>query len=275
MLAAWLGDINPNETRDCLEANGVPNFYTPENAVEAFSFLCAYQRNQAQLLQVPAALARAAHASAPDLAAARAILDAALAAERTTLTEHEAKALLRSFGLRVPPSPVVTTREAAVAAAREIGFPVALKIHSPDITHKTDVGGVRLNLQDEAMVAGAFDGMLAQRARGAARTRASRARWCSRCCATPHAREVLVGVATDAVFGPVISFGTGGIAVEAVRDTAVALPPLNAVLARELIDRTRVSRLLGAYRDVPGGRPRGAGGAAAAASPTWSARCPG
>jgi acetyltransferase len=250
LLAAWLGDINPNETRAWLDEKGVPNFYTPENAVEAFSFLCAYWRNQSQLLQVPAALARAAQAAAPDLAAVNAIRDAALAEGRSTLTEHEAKALLRTFGVHVPPSPVVTTREAAVAAAREIGFPVALKIHSPDITHKTEVGGVRLNLQDEEMVAGAFDGMQrsARAARPDARIEGAVVQPMLRYA---HSREVLVGVATDRVFGPVISFGTGGIAVEAVRDAAIALPPLNAVLAAELIDRTRASRLLGAYRDVP------------------------
>jgi len=199
---------------------------------------------------VPAALARAAHAAAPDLAAVRAIRDAALAEGRTSLTEHEAKALLRSFGVHVPPSLLVTTREAAVAAAREIGFPVALKIHSPDITHKTEVGGVRLNLQDEAMVAGAFDGMQrsARAARPGARIEGAVVQPMLRYA---HSREVLVGVATDAVFGPVISFGTGGIAVEAVRDAAIALPPLNAVLAAELIDRTRASRLLAPYRDVP------------------------
>jgi acetyltransferase len=250
LLAAWLGDINPNATRTWLDESGVPNFYTPENAVEAFSFLCAYWRNQSQLLQVPGALARAAQAPAPDLAAVHAIRDAALAEGRTTLTEHEAKALLRSFGVRVPPSPVVTTREAAVAAAREIGFPVALKIHSPDITHKTEVGGVRLNLQDEAMVAGAFDGMQrsARAARPDARLEGAVVQPMLRYA---HSREVLIGVATDPVFGPVISFGTGGVAVEAVRDAAIALPPLNTVLAAELIDRTRASRLLGPYRDVP------------------------
>jgi acetyltransferase len=250
LLAAWLGDINPSETRAWLDESGVPNFYTPENAVEAFSFLCAYWRNQAQLLEVPGALARAAQAAAPDLAAARTIRDAALAEGRTTLTEHEAKALLRTFGVRVPPSPVVTTREAAVVAAREIGFPVALKIHSPDITHKTEVGGVRLNLQDEEMVAGAFDGMqrTARAARPDARIEGAVVQPMLRYA---HSREVLVGVATDPVFGPVISFGTGGVAVEAVRDAAIALPPLNAMLAAELIDRTRASRLLGPYRDVP------------------------
>lgn len=250
LLAAWLGDINPSETRAWLDASGVPNFYTPENAVEAYSFLCAYQRNQSQLLQVPAALARTAHEHRPDLGAANEIRDRALAAGRSTLTEHEAKALLRAFGVRVPPSPVVTSAQAAVAAAREIGFPVAMKIHSPDISHKTDVGGVRLNLQDEAMVAGAFEGMLrsVRAARPEARVEGAVLQPMLR---YPHSREVMIGVATDAVFGPVISFGTGGIAVEAVRDTAIGLPPLNAMLAGELIDRTRIARLLGTYRDVP------------------------
>jgi acetyltransferase len=145
---------------------------------------------------------------------------------------------------------VVTTREAAVAAAREIGFPVALKVHSPDIAHKTEVGGVRLNLQDEAMVAGAFEGILrsVRASRPDARVEGAVVQPMLRYA---HSREVLIGVATDPVFGPVISFGTGGIAVEAVRDTAIALPPLNALLAGELIDRTRASRLLRAYRDVP------------------------
>jgi acetyltransferase len=127
---------------------------------------------------------------------------------------------------------------------------VALKIHSPDITHKTEVGGVRLHLQDEAMVGGAFDGVMrqARALRPDARLEGAVVQPMLRYA---HAREVLLGVATDPVFGPVISFGTGGIAVEAVRDTAIALPPLNRALAGELIDRTRISRLLGAYRDVP------------------------
>jgi len=248
VLAAWLGDINPNQTKASLESRGIPNFYTPETAVEAFAALCAYRRNQAQLMEVPAALA--SEAPPPDLAAATAIRDGALAAGRTLLTEHEAKALLRAFGIKVPPSPLAATREQAIAAAREMGLPVVLKIASPDITHKTDVGGVRLNLQTEAMVAGAFDGMLrhVREARPEARIEGAVVQPMLR---FPHQREVLVGVATDPVFGPVISFGTGGVAVEAVRDTAVALPPLNAALATELVGRTRISRLLAAYRDEP------------------------
>jgi acetyltransferase len=250
VVAAWLGDINPGKTRASLESHGIPNFYTPENAVEAFSFLCAYRRNQAQLLEVPAALAGTAAAPHADLPRAHAIRDAALAETRTTLTEHEAKALLAAFALPVPRSVVAADRDAAVAAAREIGFPVAIKIHSPDITHKSDVGGVRLNLQNAEMVASAFDDMLrhVRALRPEARIEGAAVQPMLRFA---HGREVLIGVATDPVFGPAISFGAGGIAVEALRDTAVALPPLSAALACELIGRTRIGRLLDAYRDVP------------------------
>ncbi len=250
LLAAWLGDINPNASRAYLDAQGIPNFYTPENAVEAFSFLCAYRRNQAQLMEVPAALGRDGGEPLPDLGAAAAIRDAALAQGRSLLTEQEAKALLRAFGLPVPRSIAAASRDAAVAAAREIGFPVVLKVHSPDITHKSDVGGVRLDLGDAAMVAAAFDDMLrhVRARRPQARIEGVIVQPMLRFAA---AREVLAGVATDAVFGPVISFGTGGVAVEVARDTAVALPPLNAALARELMSRTRIHRLLAGYRDVP------------------------
>ncbi len=250
VIAAWLGDISPTGSRSYLEQQGLPNFYTPENAVEAFSFLCAYRRNQAQLLEVPAALSSAQPQQRVDLDAVNAIRDRALADKRTILTEHEAKAMLALFGLPVPRTLIAADRAAAVAAAAELGYPVAIKIHSPDITHKSDVGGVRLNLQNAEMVSSAFDDMLVhvRALRPDARIAGAAVQPMLR-----HAdsREVLVGIATDPVFGPAISFGAGGVAVEALRDVAVALPPLNGVLARELIGRTRVARLLAQHRDVP------------------------
>lgn len=248
VLTAWLGDINPNERRDYLESQGIANFYTPESAVEGFACLCAYRRNRAQLMEVPTA--RSPDEPRPDLAKATAIRDAALAQGRRLLTQDEAKELLAAFGLPVPRSIVAATRSAAVAAANEIGFPVVLKIQSADITHKSDVGGVRLSLQNADMVASAFDDMMhhVRALRPGAHIDGAVLQPMLR---YPHTREVLVGAATDPVFGPVILFGTGGVAVEAVRDTAVALPPLNATLARELMTRTRVHRLLAGYRDVP------------------------
>src|SRR4051812_24063348 len=222
LLAAWLGDINPSASRSYLDQQGVPDFYTPENAVEAFSFVCAYRRNQAQLMEVAAA--RHGEERPPDLKAAFSIRDAALAEGRTLLSEHEAKALLAAFGLPVPASVVVHSAKAAVAAARHIGFPAVLKIHSRDIAHKTDVGGVRLDLQSEDMVASAFDDMMrhVRVLRPAARIDGAVVQPMLRFA---NAREVLVGVSTDAVFGPVITFGSGGVSVEAVRDTAVGPSP--------------------------------------------------
>src|SRR6202165_428089 len=151
VFAAWLGAVESRDSRSHLEAQHIPVFYTPENAVEAFSFLIAYRRNRAQLMEVPAALMRSRDEPHPDLQAAAAIRDKALAERRTLLTEHEAQALLSAFGLPVPPNAVATTREAAVEAGRQIGFPAVIKIHSPDIAHKSDVGGVRLNLQNADM----------------------------------------------------------------------------------------------------------------------------
>jgi acetyltransferase len=250
VLAAWLGDINPTESRAHLDSHGIANFYTPENAVEAFSFLCSYRRNQAQLMEVPAALARAGDEAPADLAAAGAIREAALREQRALLTEHESKALLAAFGLPVPRAIVARDRATAVAAAREVGFPAVVKIISPDIPHKSDVGGVRLGLQNGEMVASACDDML--RHVRALRPEARIAGVLVQpMLQFADQREVLVGMTTDAVFGPVISFGAGGIAVEVMGDTALALPPLNTVLARELMTRTRVQRVLAAYRCVP------------------------
>jgi len=245
----WLGDINPGGSRGYLESQGIANFYTPENAVEAFSFLCAHRRNQAQLLEVPAAMAPK-NIARPDLVKANAIRDTALAQGRTLLAEHEAKALLAACGVPVPPSILAATREAALRAASEIGFPVVLKIVSPDISHKSDVGGVRLGLQNMEMVASAFEDLMrhVRALRPEARIEGALVQPMLRYA---DSREVLVGMTTDPVFGPIISFSAGGVSVEAVGDAAVALPPLNAALARELMGRTRVSKLLSGYRGVP------------------------
>lgn len=248
VLAAWLGDVSPGASRAFLETQGIPDFYTPENAVEAFSYLCAYERNRAQLMEVPAA--RSGEEAEADLKAAQAILRTVSREKRSQLTEGEARRLLAAFHLPVARSVIAGSREEAIAAARKIGFPAVIKIHSPDITHKSDVGGVRLDLQDSDMVATAFEDMMhhVRALRPQARIEGVVVQPMLR---FEHSREILIGVATDPVFGPVISFGAGGIAVEAVRDTAVALPPLNRALARELMQRTRVYRLLEGYRNVP------------------------
>ncbi|WP_088278695.1 bifunctional acetate--CoA ligase family protein/GNAT family N-acetyltransferase [Ideonella sp. A 288] len=248
MLGCWLGGPAVEEAGRIFHDAGIACYPTPEDAVRAFSMLVAYRRNQAQLLEAPPA--RVAE-QAPDLAAVRTLVQAALAEQREWLSEPEAKAVLEACGI-----PVASTRtvpadpQAAVAAARSLGYPVALKILSPQITHKSDVGGVVLDLEDDAAVRDAVQAVL-QRVR-ARRPDAQVAGFTVQTMVRrAHARELIVGASVDAVFGPVILFGQGGVAVEVLADRALALPPLNAPLARALVERTRVSRLLAAYRDTP------------------------
>ena len=178
------------------------------------------------------------------------MIEAALAEERADLTEPEAKAVLRAYGIPTVETRVATDVGEAVELAREIGFPVAMKILSPDLSHKTDVGGVSLDLETPAAVQEAADAM-----EGRLKTLRPEARLIGftvqEMARRPTAHELIVGALTDPVFGPVILFGRGGIAVEVIADRSIAFPPLNINLARELVSRTRVWRLLQGYRDRP------------------------
>jgi acetyltransferase len=252
VLSCWLGGEAVREARDAFRASGVAEFDTPEDAVRAFALQLTYRHNQAQLLQTPpASPPPGAPGSGPDLAVARQVINKALAAGRTLLTEPEAKAVLAAY--RVP---VVATRAvpadpaAAAQAARAIGYPVALKILSPDISHKSDVGGVALGLATEDELLSTAQAMLARvrRARPDARIEGYSVQAMVQ---RGQAQELIVGASLDPTFGPVLLFGQGGTAVEVLADRAIALPPLNAPLARALISRTRVARLLAGWRDVP------------------------
>ncbi len=252
MLACWLGGDSMAAARRCFDGAGIADYRTPEQAVEAFAMRAAFQRNQALLSRVPSLLDATRSRPEPDLPRARAVVAAALAQGRTMLDETEAKALLSAFGV-----PVVTTLsagptpESAEAAARQLDAPrLALKIRSPDLPHKSDVGGVVLDLAGPEAVRDAAAQMLEWL--GRERPRARLDGFSVQPCVNPrHAREVIVGASVDPMFGPVILFGQGGTAVEVVADRAIALPPLDRTLARDVIDRTRVARLLAAYRDVP------------------------
>jgi acetyltransferase len=248
LMGCWLGDGAVREARARFRAAGIPCYDRPEEAVRAFSMLVDYRRNQQELLQTPAA--RGPYASG-DWAASGALVGRVLASGREWLSEPEAKELLAAAGV-----PVVATRvcvpdaEAAMAAARAIGYPVVLKVLSPQILHKSDVGGVLLDLGDDEAVRRAASDILRRVARqqpDAEVTGFSVQAMVQR----PRALELIVGASIDPVFGPVILFGQGGTAVEVVADRAIALPPLNAPLARALIGRTRVARLLAGWRDVP------------------------
>lgn len=246
LITCWMGEAQVEAAREALIAARKPHFRTPEPAVEVFSYLSAYYRNQQLLMQLPGPLS---HHEDPDLVSARAVIDDALQDKRSLLSEMEAKAVLAAFDIRTAQTFIVHSASEALVTAGQIGFPVAMKVHSPDIPHKSDVGGVVLNIYNAAEVRSAF-----MRITESVRVKRPDARLAGIAIEPmvrkPNGRELIVGVSRDPVFGPVITFGAGGVLVEVLSDTAVALPPLNSFLARDLIDRTRVSKMLGAFRGM-------------------------
>ncbi|QCB47198.1 bifunctional acetate--CoA ligase family protein/GNAT family N-acetyltransferase [Hydrogenophaga sp. PAMC20947] len=248
VLGCWLGDGAVAEARQVFRGAGIPDFDTPEEAVRAFSFLRTYRLHQAELLQTPPARSAARPVDLPRI---RTIVDDVLSSGRELLTEPEAKALLDAAGLPVVATRVVGTQaDEALKAAAELGFPVALKILSHTISHKSDVGGVRLNISTEPELREACLAMLARvhELRPDADVQGFTVQ---RMVKLKHAHELIIGASVDPVFGPVILFGQGGTAVEVLADRALALPPLNTPLALAQIERTRVAKLLHGYRDEP------------------------
>jgi acetyltransferase len=247
VIAAWIGETSVAAARTQLRAAGLPVFRSPEMAVETFSHLASYYRHQQNLLQVPGPLGAS---RAPDIAAARALARTALAQGRSVLSATESKALLAAFNIPVAHSVVVSTEEEAAGAAAVVRYPVAMKIDSPDITHKSDVGGVRLGIANAESAKAAFRDMMAQvkRLQPEARLRGVSI---EPMVLRPHARELMAGIVHDPIFGPAIVFGAGGIAIEVLHDRAVALPPLNTVLITDMIRGTRVARMLGDFRNLP------------------------
>ena len=256
VASCWLGDGAVAEARALFHEAGIPTYETPEQAVHALAMLGSYWRNQELLIQTPAWAEQAAGGPpALDLGAVRKLVDDALAAaqdpERVWLSEPDAKALLAACGIPVVPTRIVAPQpEAAAAAASALGFPAVLKILSPQITHKSDVGGVALDLGSAAEVHAAAAAMLA---RVAARRPDAVLEGFSLqpMVRRPQALELIAGTHVDPLFGPVVLFGAGGTRVEVVADRALALPPLNQPLARALVQRTQVAKLLAGWRDVP------------------------
>ena len=247
VLACWLGMDAVAEARRIFETAGIPCYDTPEQAVSAFLQLAAYRHNQQMLMQTPPSIPKE---FAADTMAARRVATQALESGREWLSEVDTRLILTAYGIPVVQTRSAANAEEAVSAASAIGFPVALKIVSPQITHKSDVGGVALNLANAEEVRRAADAM-AQRVRERMPLAQLTGFTVQEMVVRPRAHEVIVGAAVDAVFGPVILFGQGGVAVEIVADRAVALPPLNLTLAADLVSRTRVARLLAGYRDRP------------------------
>ena len=246
-LACWLGGEGVAAARQIFSDAGIPTYDTPEDAVRGFMQMVHYRHNQTLLIQAPPTLACD---FTPDRSAAQAHASAALAEGRTMLSEPEAKIMLAAYGIPVVETRIAATVDEAVQAAIAIGFPVAVKILSPDISHKSDVGGVVLDLESAEAVGAAAAAMHRRLSTlmPAARLKGFSVQAMARRVA---GQELIVGMTTDPVFGPVILFGQGGVAVEVMDDTTIGLPPLNMVLAHDMVSRTRVARLLAGYRDRP------------------------
>lgn len=247
VFACWMGDASVQEGRAQLAAAKVPDFETPERAVRAFMYLVRYRQSQDLLLETPSSVAPLAQV---DTGRARALIAQSLADGREWLDPAEVSAFFACYGVPFARTEAVADADAAAKLAAEIKGPVALKIRSRDITHKSDVGGVALDLvtpQEVETAARAMNERVAL-----ARPKAKLEGFIvQEMVHRPGAYELIAGVSTDVTFGPVILFGHGGTAVEVLRDKSLELPPLNTALARAQIERTRIAALLKGYRDRP------------------------
>lgn len=248
VLAVWHGD--QPEARRTLGDAGIPVYDSEADAVRGFMYLARHHEAQRALMETPPSLP---DDFVVDLPAARAVVDAALASGNRLLDPVATARLLDAYGIPVAEVSRARDADAAVAAAEQLfarGVAVAVKIDAADISHKSDVDGVRLNLTTPQAVRQAAEDIL-QRARTLQPGARIDGVTVHAMAVRPKARELIAGIADDPTFGPVIVFGRGGTAVDVIDDKALMLPPLDLRLAHELIGRTRASRMLKAYRDVP------------------------
>ena len=240
VVTSWLGTGTAHETRDIFQTAGIPSYDTPDKAIRAYLFMVEYQNNQQMLMETPASLASDFF---PDTTTAQKAIQTALKQGREQLSENEAKDVLTSYGIPVVETRVTLSAREAVIAADELGYPVALKLRSPQIAQPLEVGGVILDLETPEQVWDAAANILARisKERPDAYIEGFLVQKMGR---RSGAHELFISAHMDAVFGPIIHFGHGGMSREVIRDKAVALPPLSMSLARELISRTRISKLL-------------------------------
>ena len=248
VFAMWIG--GGGSPSAAFAAAGIPSYATESSAIAGFMHLVRYRETRDLLMATPPSMPQD---FVPDTAAVRPVIDGVLRDQRTWLDPIEMSRVFAAYGISITPATLAPSAAEAVAAAKPYlaaGTPVVLKIQSPDIVHKSEVGGVRLNLTSEHAVHEAAADIL-DRARAEKPGARISGVTVFPMIVRARARELIVGVADDPTFGPVIVFGQGGTAVEVISDKALALPPLDLALARRLIARTRVGRILKAYRNVP------------------------
>ena len=248
ILATWVG--NSAKVAEVFDQANVPSYPTETDAIRGFMHLVRHGDVVRTLMETPPSLPRD---FSPDVPTARRVVEQAVADGRDWLDPIEATQLMQCYAIPTVPIATAATPDAAAAAAAPFlskGEAVVVKIHSRDIVHKSEVDGVRLNLTSDAAVRAAAATTISNAIKALPQARIAGVT-VQPMIIRPKARELIAGIADDATFGPVIVFGCGGTAVEVINDKALSLPPLDLNLARELIARTRVSRILGAYRNVP------------------------
>jgi acetyltransferase len=246
VLASWMGGADVAAGEAILARAGIPTFPYPDVAARVFGAMWRYSDNLRALYETPT-LPEETDDEAAKRAEGRAIIEAARAEGRTLLDEVESKRLLAAYGLPVVETRVAEDAAEAVAIAKEIGFPVVLKLYSKTVTHKTDVGGVRLNLADAGEVKEAFRDIAAS-VREAVGIDQMQGVTVQPMVRQSGAYELIVGSSIDAQFGPVLLFGSGGQLVEVYQDHSLALPPLTTTLARRLMERTKIFQALKGVR---------------------------
>ena len=247
VFASWMGGMEVEKGRDILNHAGIPTYDNPEPAVKAFMYMHEYSCNLQILQEIPPKLARELHF---DRGWARAIIDEELKSGNGILSKIESKSLLTAYGIPVIHTEVATSVEEAKRLATHMGYPIVVKIHSPDIVHKTEAGGVQLDLCSAADVSVAYRKTIKN-----ARAYNPEATILGVTLQPMIQRpdyEILLGAKRDVNFGPVILFGMGGVLTELLKDWAIGLPPLNRSLARKLMESTRAYSLLKGYRNKPG-----------------------
>jgi acetyltransferase len=247
VLASWTGGAKVQEGRERFANSNVAHFSTPEVAVDAFSLLTHYTQNQILLKQIPSP---GPELAAPDASGARLIIERVLGEGRQVLTAQEAKAILAAFHIPVTQTIKVANGKDAMIAAETMGFPVVLKVNMAEFSHKSDIGGVRLNINSVQDVSRHFSEMEAAiKQKYPDITEVGMT--VEPMFKSPSGRELMVGVVRDPVFGPAISVGLGGTMVEILQDSAVALPPLNAYMVEQMLAKTKAAKYIGAFRNLP------------------------
>lgn len=246
VLAAWMGESYVADSREAFETARIPCYRYPESAVDAFLRIWRYSSSLELLYETPPAIPKD---FSPDFEAAGTIVRQVLQSGRSMLTGPEARLLLEAYQIPVNPASIASSPGEAVAYARAMGYPVVMKIVSPDIAHKTDVGGVILNLASDREVERAYETLLERVAlrRPSAKLTGM---MIEKMVRKPF--ELLLGARKDPVFGPVIIFGKGGVGAQVYNDTQMGLPPLNMALAQQIVEHTRFFPLLRGYRGLPG-----------------------